>query len=225
MPRVAIMDCDGEPNPDGSGDDRGLMGTNIVDWLREPEDESAGTTWVHLRWKTHPEELQASAAEEFTAFSMPGSRSMVIEREDWITPVAELVREAHGLGKPLVGICFGHQFVADSLGGKVGWREGEEFNCAVDEIELTAAAAAAGFGNAPLRLMKGHIQQLTELPPGATLLGSSASTLLEIFTVGDNVLCCQGHPDPDFTHELVSELMSVSELMIPGVVKDGSELQ
>ena len=194
MPRVAILDCDGEPTADG-GDDGGLMGTNAADWLREEGDEPSAWTWVHLRVKNRPEELPRSA-EEFDGYVVPGSRAMVTERGAWMEPVSELIRQAHARGLPLVGICFGHQLIADALGGEVETRAGAQpFNCAVDEIELTESAAAAGLGAGPLRLMKGHSQHVVALPPGATLLGSSPSTPIEIFSLGATVLCCQGHPD------------------------------
>ena len=191
MPRVAILDCDDEPTADG-GDDGWFNGIIAADWLRE-EGDGPAWTWQHLRVKTHPEELPRSA-EDFDGYVVPGSRAMVTEREAWMEPLSELIRQAHARGLPLVGICFGHQLIADALGGAVEARAGPQpLNCTVDEIELTEAAAAAGLGTGPLRLMKAHSQHVVALPPGATLLGSSSSTPIEIFSLGTTVLCCQGY--------------------------------
>jgi GMP synthase-like glutamine amidotransferase len=45
-----------------------------------------------------------------------GSRRNVSEWEPWMDDVAKLIRETK---TPMIGICFGHQIIAASLGGKV----------------------------------------------------------------------------------------------------------
>ncbi len=45
-----------------------------------------------------------------------GSRRNVSQWEDWMNDVADLIRKVE---VPLIGICFGHQIIAASLGGKV----------------------------------------------------------------------------------------------------------
>ena len=45
-----------------------------------------------------------------------GSRRNVSQWEDWMDEVADLIREVEA---PMIGICFGHQIIAASLGGKV----------------------------------------------------------------------------------------------------------
>ena len=61
MPRIAVLDCDGEPLPgDPASDDGGLMGANIIQWLRGGAEGGGGGAswqWVHLRPKTRPDEL------------------------------------------------------------------------------------------------------------------------------------------------------------------------
>ncbi|SFG48923.1 GMP synthase (glutamine-hydrolysing) [Palleronia marisminoris] len=57
-----------------------------------------------------------------------GSRHGAYEGHDWIEPLEALIRDIHGR-RPLVGICFGHQVVAQALGGQVekfagGWSVG-----------------------------------------------------------------------------------------------------
>ena len=177
MPRIAVLDCDGEPLPgDPASDDGGLMGANIIQWLRGGAEGGGGGAswqWVHLRPKTRPDELPQSAGE-YDGYVIPGSRAMVTDRAPWMAAVTALVRDAHARGLPLVGICFGHQLIGDALGGKVVYKEvgGSAFNCAVDEVVLEQPAAGARMfpGDGSLRLMKGHSQQLVELPPGAELL-------------------------------------------------------
>lgn len=57
-----------------------------------------------------------------------GSRHGAYEGHDWIAPLERLIRDIHGR-RPLVGICFGHQIVAQAMGGQVekfdgGWSVG-----------------------------------------------------------------------------------------------------
>jgi GMP synthase-like glutamine amidotransferase len=46
-----------------------------------------------------------------------------------------------------------------------------------------------------LRMLESHGDSVTELPPGAVALGSSPTCQHEMFSIGDNVLSFQGHPE------------------------------
>ena len=79
-----------------------------------------------------------------------------------------------------------------------------ETHCHLDYLDPESLRAtldaAADYGiegstENPLRLFKGHSQEVVELPPGASLLGSSDSTAVELWAIGNTVLACQGHPD------------------------------
>ena len=58
-----------------------------------------------------------------------GSSFGVYEEIDWIDKLKNLVQKIYNMKTPLIGICFGHQIIADALGGKVekshkGWGVG-----------------------------------------------------------------------------------------------------
>mgnify|MGYP001496865443 CR=1 FL=1 len=66
---------------------------------------------------------------DFDAYLITGSKSSVNDDEPWIDKLMEFVALLHVLQKKLIGICFGHQLVAATLGGKVqkspkGWGVG-----------------------------------------------------------------------------------------------------
>jgi len=60
--------------------------------------------------------IRVDSAIQADAIVITGSRRNVSQWEDWMDAVAELIRTAE---VPIYGICFGHQIIAASLGGKV----------------------------------------------------------------------------------------------------------
>lgn len=55
-----------------------------------------------------------------------GSAAGVYDDLPWLHPLRAFIRDAYGKGTPMLGICFGHQIMADALGGEVrksekGW--------------------------------------------------------------------------------------------------------
>lgn len=65
------------------------------------------------------------------AWLITGSRHGVYEDHPWLPPLRQFIRDAYAAEKPLVGICFGHQAIAQALGGEVvkfdgGWSVGPQ---------------------------------------------------------------------------------------------------
>jgi GMP synthase-like glutamine amidotransferase len=85
--------------------------------------------------------------DEVDAYLITGSKLSVYDDVAWINALKDFVRTLHGAKKKLIGICFGHQLVAEALGGKTrqanqGWCVG------VHKAKLTVDAASYGRGNA-----------------------------------------------------------------------------
>jgi GMP synthase-like glutamine amidotransferase len=60
------------------------------------------------------------------AILITGSAAGVYEDHPWLPPLREFIRRAYAATTPMLGICFGHQIMADALGGEVrksekGW--------------------------------------------------------------------------------------------------------
>ncbi|MGU9958205.1 MAG: glutamine amidotransferase-related protein [Arenicellales bacterium WSBS_2016_MAG_OTU3] len=80
--------------------------------------------------------------ENFDGFIYSGSKYGVYDDIVWIHPLEEFIRNTALLNKPQFGICFGHQIIAQALGGKAvksdrGW------GCGMYEYESAVVAAWA----------------------------------------------------------------------------------
>jgi GMP synthase (glutamine-hydrolysing) len=147
-----------------------------------------------------------------------GSRRSTYEDEDWIRRLEDLVRRIVGEQQPLVGICFGHQMVAQALGGTVaradvGWGVGRK---AFDVV-------AAPEWMAPVErfdILMSHRDQVTRLPEGAEVVATADYCPVGAYRIGDHVFCVQGHPE--FVPELSRILMGKRREVIGDEVVDAA---
>lgn len=117
---------------------------------------------------------------------LTGSRHGAYEDHDWIPPLEDFIRAAHAATRPMVGICFGHQIIAQALGGRVekfqgGWAVGAK----PYRIE--------GLGEVTLNAW--HQDQVTGLPPGARAIGQNDFCAYPALAYGDHILTLQPHPE------------------------------
>jgi GMP synthase (glutamine-hydrolysing) len=124
-----------------------------------------------------------------------GSKHGAYEDHPWIAPLEDLIREIHASDKPLIGVCFGHQIIAQALGGKVikfpgGW--------SIGRTEYT-------FDGKTVALNAWHQDQVVELPQGARVVGSSDFCANAMLAYGDTVWTVQAHPEfpADFIDGLI----------------------
>jgi GMP synthase-like glutamine amidotransferase len=117
------------------------------------------------------------------AVMITGSPAGVYDDEAWIGPLADFIRAGAAAGVPQVGICFGHQILAEALGGKViksdkGWGVGRHTYDVVacpgfvsETCPPTVSAAVS------------HQDQVVALPPGAEVIAASDFTPLPGSTI------------------------------------------
>lgn len=159
-----------------------------------------------LRLAAHPEEELEFAVydvmggaypanvAECDAYVITGSRASVYDDEPWIAQLEEYVRTLDKARCKLIGICFGHQMVAQALGGET---EGAEAGWGVGIAE-SAVVKQAGFMEPALHrfnLLVSHRDQVSRLPAGATAHAGSGFCPVSMFTVGNHILALQGHPE------------------------------
>jgi GMP synthase-like glutamine amidotransferase len=130
-----------------------------------------------------------------------GSRHAAYEKLDWILALEDFIREIHRASVPLVGICFGHQIIAQALGGKVvksekGWSIGvESFEIDKPQDWMTGTPKQ-------VRLYAFYQDQVTELPPTASVFSSSEFCPYAGLSYGDSIISVQAHPEIEEPYEL-----------------------
>ncbi len=139
----------------------------------------------------------------YDGFLITGSPASVHDLDPWVPQLMALIRQIVAAGLPLYGACFGHQAIAVALGGKVarnpkGWVLGR-----VETIQAPINCTAQ-----PISLYAAHCEQVTDLPPGARVLGGNADCRIGSFAIGQTVLTTQYHPEmtPDFIAALTEHL-------------------
>lgn len=164
---------------------------DFADWMRRGlglERRHVEVCMVHSGDRPRP-------AEHYRAALVTGSASMVSDRLDWSEATSDWLRAAYARGLPLLGICYGHQLIAQALGGRVDYNpRGREMGTV--EIERTDADDAL-FERMPKRFRAHatHEQSVVEMPPGATLLARSALDDCQAFRIGERCWGMQFHPE------------------------------
>jgi GMP synthase (glutamine-hydrolysing) len=114
-----------------------------------------------------------------------GSKHGAYEEIDFIAPLETLIRDVYTADIPLVGICFGHQIIAQALGGKVeqfagGWAVGHtQYDWNGETVALNAW----------------HQDQVTVRPADATVYASNDFCENAALVYGNRIFTTQPHPE------------------------------
>ncbi|MCV6823827.1 MULTISPECIES: type 1 glutamine amidotransferase [Halocynthiibacter] len=126
------------------------------------------------------------SATEADGWLFTGSAHGVYEDHAFQPPLRELIREAYAQEVPMVGVCFGHQLIAQALGGKVekfagGWSIGKRHYHTNEGNTLTLNAW--------------HQDQVIEPPADAETILSNDFCRFAGLRYGNRALSVQAHPE------------------------------
>ena len=153
-----------------------------------------------------------SGPEAADGWLITGSRYGAYEPHEWIAPLEEFLRQTYRAGVPIVGVCFGHQILAQALGGKVekfsgGWSVGAvDYQSAGEPEDLT--------------IMAWHQDQIVTLPPYAEVTGSSAHCKYAMLTYGNRAISVQPHPE--FSAKFMEDLIEARRDVLPAEIAENA---
>lgn len=187
--RIAVLDLTHQPSPLLDGVPR--VGETIIDWLA-PELPEARFTPIGV---VYGEALPEHSA--YDGFVVSGSEFGVYDATPWMAPLRGFLLAARDARQPIFGICFGHQIMADTFGGLA-----EKASCGnvvgrriyrVDGVNLPAHVW--------------HQDQVTRVPPGATVTGTADYCPIGVLEYEFPGLSVQFHPE--YTQSRLERLFSL----------------
>jgi len=176
--------------------------------LLSAEDPTLEFAVYDVEHREYPDDI-----DEVDAYLITGSKSAVYEEKPWIPPLLAFIAELDRRQKKLVGICFGHQAIAEALGGRArksskGWGVGLHTHTFTETPEWHDGGPPA------VRVLVSHQDQVEQLPPRARLLAASDFCEYAALQIDDHILAFQGHPEfpvgysraiMDFRRETIGE--------------------
>ena len=161
-----------------------------------------GHGFTFEKWDIENQQFPQSVSRA-DGWLITGSRHGVYENHPWIKPLETFVRQAYETHIPMVGVCFGHQIIAQALGGTVtkfsgGWNIGH--------TDYT-------FEGAPLALNAWHQDQVTQIPADARVIGQNNFCENAFLLYSNRAFTLQAHPE--FEAEFIEGL---ARTRAPGVV-------
>lgn len=155
--------------------------------------------------------LQTLDARTATAWPQPGqiagvvvtgSPAMVTDREPWSERTAAWLASVVAARVPVLGICYGHQLLAHTLGGEVDYNpQGREMGTVAVDLHPHAGEDPL-FAPLPGRfeVQVSHLQSVLRPPADATVLARSDQDACQAFRWRDRAWGLQFHPEFSAAH-------------------------
>lgn len=163
-------------------------------WLAAAMPEATFESWLVC------DGAMPGNVEAADAWLVTGSKHGVYDDLPWIPPLKAFLIGAREAGRPVVGICFGHQVLAEAWGGKAiksdnGWGVG------LRRYAVTERPGWMADAGDEIAIHAMHQDQVVEIPADATVLAASDHCPFAMLAYGDpehpDAISIQPHPEFD----------------------------
>ena len=181
--RIIVLDLTGHPMPLFGGLPR--AGTQIISWLSvELPEADFYSVSVEVDNEGLPE------LDSFDGLIVSGSEHGVYDNRPWMAPLRNLLLETKKAGKPIYGICFGHQIMADTFGGKAE----------KSQIGNVVGARQFDFQGKLTDVYVWHRDQVTSVPPEAHVTATAGYCAVGALSYDFPAKSVQFHPEYTEAH-------------------------
>ena len=150
---------------------------------------------------------QAESPQQADGWIITGSRSGAYDNEPWIPPLESFLRKCLAEKVPVVGICFGHQVLAQAMGGEVV-NSGKGWGVGIHDYRLSVQPDWLKEVPADFSIPAVHQDQVVSAPKGASVFASSDFCPIAGLVYGDidSPLAFSVQPHPEMSAAFVADL-------------------
>lgn len=169
------------------------------------------------------------STRDVDALLVTGSALSACQPEPWMVATGDRLLEEAARGKPVLGICFGHQLLATAHGTPVIVNpRGREIGTVTVSLTQDGREDPLFAGLGPkLRVLATHSDVVSKVPPGARLLAANENTPVQALAYGSKIRSLQFHPEltaPALTSLLRTRIEPIrSEGLDPEAIESGIE--
>ena len=184
--RVGILEAD--HLDEGLREQYGSYG-DMFEALLKPVDGSLRFSRYQVTDCHYPQHI-----DDCDAYLITGSKSGIYDDEPWIQRLHDYVVALAGRRKKLIGVCFGHQLIAQALGGRAE-KSGKGWGVGLSRSAVYGSKPWMEPAKETFTLITSHQDQVTALPPRAELIAGDEFCTYASYQIGDHILTFQGHPE------------------------------
>lgn len=166
-----------------------------VDFDRAVARRFEGTS-ARCDWTEASQLASIADASRHTHLLISGSVASAMDDQPWDGPLTRLVHQFMEAGKPVLGICYGHQFLAKALAGPGHVRKAARPEFGFRRLRLTPTALFDGLPET--FAMVSHFDEVFDLPADFKVLAASDDCAVHAFQYRDQAVWgVQFHPEYD----------------------------